>query len=100
MSGGYFDNKQKHLIWIAGEIGDIVKDNDRTEPDNYGQFGFGIDSRAIGEFQKLAELLPIIKDMIDQVDLLTCDDINEKSFIKNFSSLKKSIVNKIGMCDE
>ncbi|MFA5898092.1 MAG: hypothetical protein WC829_03145 [Hyphomicrobium sp.] len=83
MSGGHFNYSQFHIQDIAESIGEVIRDNDSEERNEWGERkGHGYTPETIDEFKNALIVLRVAHIYAQRCDwLLSCDD-GEDSFHK------------------
>jgi hypothetical protein len=83
MSGGHFDYQQYKLGYIADEIEQIIRDNDSTELDSWGdEKGRKYSKHTIEKMKMAMELLDTALVYVQRIDWLVSGDDSEESFHK------------------
>ena len=81
MSGGHFDYDQYRLDSIAEKIGGLIKSNDETTPNDWGEpSGRGYSPVTLAEFEVAIRYLQIAKTYAQRIDWLVSGDDSEESF--------------------
>jgi hypothetical protein len=81
MSGGHFNYAQSHIQDIAESIGEVIRDNDSEERNEWGERkGHSYKPETIAEFKNALVILRVAHIYAQRCDwLLSCDD-GEDSF--------------------
>lgn len=92
MSGGYFDYKQYTITQIADELEQIIRNNESTEINVWGDsVGRNYSEETLEKFKQGEALLRLAAIYLHRIDwLLECDD-SEDSFHKR---LEEDIKNR------
>lgn len=81
MSGGRWDYIQHRIDDIADDISDIIKDNNRTDKDEWGYIiGRHYNKETIKRLKIAAKTISKAAKMMQRVDWLLSDDDGEDSF--------------------
>ena len=81
MSGGHFYYRDDAIGEIADKIDQLIKSNDSTETNEYGErVGYGYSTKTIEEFQYAVYLLSLAQIYAHRVDWLVSGDDSEESF--------------------
>lgn len=97
MSGGHFNYAQHHIRDIADEVDQLIRDNDRTDKNQYGDtIGYGFGPEIIAKFEEALLTLRRAEVMAQRIDwLVSCDD-GPESFLRRWDEELK----KLEVCDE
>jgi len=83
MSGGHFDYTQYRIEEIAAEIDKLIKINDSTEKNEWGEdVGYHYPPEIIVRFREAAHTLRQAQEMAQRVDWLVSGDDGEESFMR------------------
>lgn len=81
MSGGYFNYDQYRLNDIASAIEELIKQNDDTSLNEYGDpRGRGYTPETIEKFRETVHELRRSEEMAQRIDWLVSDDDSQESF--------------------
>ena len=81
MSGGHFYYRDDEIGEIADKIDQLIKSNDSTESNEYGErVGHGYSAQTIAEFKRAVDLLRLAQIYAHRVDWLVSGDDSEESF--------------------
>jgi hypothetical protein len=81
MSGGHFDYAQYKINMIADQVEQLIKNNDSTEKNQYGERLYGNYSKAtLDEFKKGLLLLRQAEIYAQRIDWLVSGDDSEAKF--------------------
>ena len=85
MSGGHFNYDQDRILGISEDIEQIIRNNDRTDKDEWGcELGYHFSPEVIAKF---AEAIPILQrayKMAHRIDWLVSGDDGEESFLRRW----------------
>jgi len=83
MSGGHFSYNQNRIEYIIEAIDELIRDNDRTDKDEWGDtVGNQYKPETIKRFKEAVVLLRLAQVYAQRIDwLVSCDD-GEESFHK------------------
>lgn len=85
MSGGHFDYKQHAITDIADEVERLIRYNDSTEKDSFGQdFGHHYPHAVIVRFKAALATLRRAAIMAHRIDWLVSGDDGEGAFHKRW----------------
>ena len=83
MSGGHFGGQQYIINQIADEINQIIRSNDDTSLNRWGdRIGRGYSEDTINKFKEAIELLNKSAIYAQRIDWLLSDDDSEETFHK------------------
>jgi hypothetical protein len=83
MSGGHFDYKQYEIDRIADQVEQLVRDNNSTEPDRWGDpKGRNYPPEVVEEFKNGLLLLRKAAVYVQRIDWLVSGDDGEDSFLR------------------
>lgn len=86
MSGGHFDYDQFLIGQIADEVEKLIRDNDSTERDEWGQdISRHYDNDIIESFKDGLKALRVAHIYAQRIDWLVSDDDGEDSFRKRLA---------------
>ena len=86
MSGGYFFHKDCLLEDFADDIEQIIRNNDSTELDEWGdRIGCNFSPETIEKFQQAVEHLRMARVYVRRIDYLLSNDDSEDSFHRNLA---------------
>lgn len=77
MSGGHFDYKQYNLDYIADEIEQLIRNNDKK--DRYG-YSNSFSKETLEEFEKAIQALKVAAVYAQRIDWLVSGDDSEEAF--------------------
>lgn len=81
MSGGHFDYQQYRIEEIAEEVEQLIRTNDDTSLDEFGQeIGLQYSAETITKFKEAYSLLKQASFMAQRIDWLVSGDDGEDSF--------------------
>jgi len=81
MSGGHFYYKQFQFIDVADEIDNLIKNNDSTETDDYGDpVSYEIPDDIIERMKEASHTIKQASEMLQRVDWYISGDDGEESF--------------------
>lgn len=81
MSGGAWDYKQYELGYIADEIEQLIRTNDSTEKNEWGnEIGYHYDDKTIEEFKRAVTLIRQAQVYAQRIDWLVSGDDGEDTF--------------------
>ena len=81
MSGGHFQYEQYKLGYIADAIEQLVRDNDRTDHNEWGDpVGHGYEPATIARFNEALKALRVAQVYAQRIDWLVSGDDGEDSF--------------------
>jgi hypothetical protein len=83
MSGGYFDHRQWNISDIASEIEEVIKRNDSTDTNAYGDpISYNLSEETIAEFKNAVVILNKAAIYAQRIDWLLSGDDGEETFHK------------------
>jgi hypothetical protein len=83
MSGGHFNYDQYRIGGIADEIENIIRNNDDTSKNEWGDVrGHGFSEETIEQFKKAVCVLRCAEVYAQRVDWLVSGDDGEEQFVK------------------
>lgn len=83
MSGGYFDYNQYNIARIADDVDGLIRNNEVTELDEYGDTrGRNYSLEVITKFQAALKLLRAAEVYAQRIDWLVSGDDTEESFLQ------------------
>ena len=92
MSGGHFDHRQWCLNDIAEEVEHVIKTNDSTEKDGYGQdMGYHFPPEVIERFKAGARVLRIAYIYAHEIDWLLSSDTGPDTFVEGLDERLKEV---------
>lgn len=81
MSGGHFNYAQSHIQDIADSIGEVIRDNDSEEKNEWGERkGHGYKPETIAEFKNALIVLRVAYIYAQRCDWLLSSDDGEDTF--------------------
>lgn len=84
MSGGYFNYADSHIDQIADDIEQLIRNNDSTEVNQWGEkIGHGFSVDTLYEFREAIKHLRYARAYVRRIDYLLSGDDSEDSFQKN-----------------
>jgi len=87
MSGGYFDYGQFQMGDIAAQIEEVIRANDSTEKDEYGDDEYGDDvswhwsPETVERFKEAEHTIRQAAEMVQRIDWLLSGDDGEDTFM-------------------
>ena len=88
MSGGHFGHNQYRISYIADEIENIIKNNNKK--DEYG-YSYDYPEHVLKEFRTAIKQLKIAHVYSQRIDWLVSGDDGEESFIKRLTEDLKEL---------
>ena len=86
MSGGHFNCYYHHISSVADSIDDLVRTNNDSSRDEYGQtYGMFFSKDTIDKFKETSKALRLVSAMVKEVDYLVSGDTNEETFMENWT---------------
>lgn len=97
MSGGRFQYDQYKIGYIADEVEQLIRNNDSTEKDEYGQDkGYHYTPETIAKFKEGLLVLKMAQIAAQRIDWLVSGDDGEDSFHERWDEE----FNELGECHE
>lgn len=80
MSGGHFEYKQYELGYIADEIEQLIRNNEKNTGGETFPYIRNYSKETLAEFKTGMELMRKAETYIQRIDWLVCDDDGEETF--------------------
>ena len=85
MSGGFFDYAQHRMEDIAREICELIRNNDSTEKNGWGEDkGKHYPPHIIDRFKEAAHTIRQAQEMAQRIDYLVSGDDGEETFLSRW----------------
>lgn len=85
MSGGSFNYHQRYILEIAEDVEEIIRKNDITDKDQYGDtIGCGFSVEIMARFNEAATVLRRAAIMAQRIDWLLSGDDGPESFMRRW----------------
>ena len=85
MSGGFFDYAQYRMEDIAREIYELIRNNDSTEKNGWGEDkGMHYPPHIIDRFKEAAHTIRQAQEMAQRIDYLVSGDDGEETFMSRW----------------